>query len=116
CFLMVYEYFVVQLVLYFYEHKRAGKKWSFKRIASNIDISKGLVAVLAIYVLGIAVFFPQYSENFKTIFQLIDADFGVASLGVEYNVGSLGRILKTLFSMSVQLFRILFPALLMKQM
>lgn len=116
CFLMAYEYFAVQFVLYFYEHKRPGKKWSFKRITSTVDISKVLVVFLAVYVLGIAFFLPQYSESFKTIFRLVDADFAVASSRIEYNIGSMGRILKTLFSMAVQLFRILFPAFLMKQL
>lgn len=115
CFLMIYEYFVVQLILYIYEYKREGGKWRIKRITLNVDISKVLVVFLAIYVLGIAFFLPQYSESFKTIFNLADADFAVASSRIEYNIGSMGRILKTLFSMAVQLFRILFPVFLMKQ-
>lgn len=116
CILMCYEYFIVHLVIYFYEHKKTGKKWKIRPIALHIDISKVLIIFLAIYVVGIALFMPQYSESFKTIFRLVDADFAVGIARTEYNVGSIGRILKTLFSMSVQLFRILFPAFLLKRM
>mgnify|MGYP004651068005 CR=1 FL=1 len=115
CLLMVYEYFAVNTALFFYEHKRERRKWHIKHIVSNTDISKGLVICLAIYVLGIAFFLPQYSQSFQTIFSLGDINFTVASSKIEYSVGSLGRVLKTLFSMAVQLFRILFPALLMRE-
>lgn len=115
CLLMVYEYFALQLVLYIYEHKKSGRKLGLKPITTNVDISKTLVIFLTIYVLVIAFIFPQYSESFKTIFRLVDADFAVGSARIEYNIGTIGRILKTLFSMAVQLFRILFPAFIMKQ-
>lgn len=115
CLLMVYEYFVVQLTLYICEHKRKRVQFKIKHFTSNVDISKIFVIGLTVYILVIALFLPQYSENFKTIFRLGDADFAVATLKAEYNIGTIGRILKTLFSMAVQLFRILFPAFLMRQ-
>lgn len=115
CLLMVYEYFVVQLTMWLYGHKKASTHWKAIRITSDFDISKILIVFLALYVLGIAFLMPQYSETFKTIFMLAEEDFTVASTdGAEYSVGTIGRIIKTLFSMSVQLFRILFPAFLIR--
>ena len=65
CILMVYEFLIVQAVLYFYDFKKE-KQSTFAKNDSRIDITKALIVCLAIYVLGIAIFLPGYAENFKT--------------------------------------------------
>lgn len=62
----------------------------------------------------IALFLPQYGATFKNVFQLNEADFTVANKN-EYMIGSFGRVLRTLYSLSFQLIRILFPAYLMRK-
>ena len=115
CILMTYEYFIVQLSIYCYEHWKRQKRFIFSNITLEVDISKILIGFISLYVIAIAVFLPQYASNFKTIFELDNADFTVASVGAEYSVGTFGRVLKTLFSMFVQLFRVLFPAMLISR-
>lgn len=115
CILMTYEYLVVQLTLYCYEHWKKTKKIRLPNITSRVDIGKIVIGFITIYVFAIAVFLPQYSADFKTVFELDNADFSVANVGAEYGVGTIGRVLKTLFSMFVQLFRVLFPAFLICQ-
>lgn len=55
-------------------------------------------------------FMPQYAESFKTILNLSDAEFTIAGDSIVYQIGTIGRIIKTLFSMSFQIIRILLPA------
>ncbi|MEI3396114.1 MAG: O-antigen polymerase [Clostridia bacterium] len=59
---------------------------------------------------------PQYSVKFKNIFDLSDANFTIAESNITYQIGSVGRIIKTLFSMCFQIFRILFPAYIIRKL
>lgn len=116
CKLMIYEFLAVQCMMYFYKHNIITLKVKRIHIKNGIDISKGLIICLTAYLVFIAIIFPQYKENFKSILSLTDVDFTVAFETVKYSVGSWGRILKTLFSIGFQIFRILFPAFLIRQL
>jgi hypothetical protein len=110
CLLMVYEVFMVQFMIFLYKHTRhnSSEKKTFKN--SAVDISKGLIIFLALYIVIVSFALPNYKENFKSILSLGDANFTVASERLEYSIGTFGRIIKTLYSIGFQLFRVLFPA------
>lgn len=107
--LMSYECFCVNLSIFiYYNIKRKNDKKIKKPIISNIGIK--LINYLAIFVLLLTVLFPNFRDDFKSILSLSDPDFTVASERVVYNIGTVTRILKTLYSLSFQIIRVLFPA------
>ena len=83
-----------------------------KNIKENI--SKFLIIGLSAYIIIVYCFMPQYAESFKTILNLSDADFTIAGDSIVYQIGTIGRIIKTLFSMSFQIIRILLPAYIIR--
>lgn len=115
CILMVYEFFVIQLSIWSYIRLQSFHFFKLPSLDKNIDISSAFVILLASYILIISIFFPQYTETFKSIFDITDADFTSANLSSVYNIGTVGRILKTLHSIGFQILRVIFPAFILSK-
>lgn len=109
CLLMLYEYVAVQAVIFFYEHTRHRIRED-KVHFTSFDVCKVAVLCLGVYIAVIAIAFPDYTTPFRTILELDEVDFATSSRLEVLQIGSIGRILRTLFSLAVQLFRVLFPA------
>ena len=88
--------------------------FKLKYINIKENISKFLIIGLSAYIIIVYCFMPQYAESFKTILNLSDADFTIAGDSIVYQIGTIGRIIKTLFSMSFQIIRILLPAYIIR--
>lgn len=110
CLLMLYEFFAVQFVIYLYMHVVRHRKNRITSWYVPINITACIIIILALIILCITFVFPQYAINFKTIFKLSDAGFTLADESVGYTTGTIGRVIKTLYSMGFQILRVLFPA------
>ena len=109
CLLLAYEYFLVQVAFWFYTHKH---QWAYRDDNENLsgEISdRKLILMLVSFLIIVTVLFPNCRSSFKTIFELSDPDFTVGSGRTQYNIGFFSRVIKTLYSMCFQIFRIIFP-------
>lgn len=111
--LLVYEFFIANIVIYLFEHTRHKTKKRITIKSSSFDLSNIAIIGIFCFILGISFLKPQYASSFKTILNLGDSEFTIAYLPNEYNVGSIARIFRTLYSLCFQIFRILFPAYLL---
>ena len=114
CILMLFEFLAIQITIYLHSHRKNNDKIKVKYINIKENISKFLIIGLSAYIIIVYCFMPQYAESFKTILNLSDADFTIAGDSIVYQIGTIGRIIKTLFSMSFQIIRILLPAYIIR--
>ena len=116
CLLMLYEFLAIQFIIYLHIYLKNINK--IKVVYSRVkgDISKFLIIGISCFIIIIYIFMPQYSVKLKNIFDLSDANFTIAESNITYQIGSVGRIIKTLFSMCFQIFRILFPAYIIRKL
>ena len=112
CFLMVYEYLAVQLALWILPQIKKKKASDKPEKRYSINFCGKIILVISLFVIIVAVFFPELGTNFKTILQLGEEDFTIGET-VDFELGTVGRIVHTLFNLSVQIIRILLPAFLM---
>ena len=111
---MLFEFLAIQITIYLHSHRKNNDKIKVKYINIKENISKFLIIGLSAYIIIVYCFMPQYAESFKTILNLSDADFTIAGDSIVYQIGTIGRIIKTLFSMSFQIIRILLPAYIIR--
>ena len=116
CLLMLYEFLATQIVIYLHIYLKKINKIKVAHFIVKGDISKFLIIGLSVFIIIVYIFIPQYATNFKTIFNLSDVNFTIAETNVTYQIGTVGRIIKTLFSMSFQIFRILLPAYIIRKL
>lgn len=116
CILMVYEFFAIQLAIYIFENVRIRHSIRRLRVVSgNVDISKYLIIVLLLFVILSPFLFPYYSIEFRTIIDLSSENFTTVT-EANYSVGTIERAVNTLYVIGFQIFRILFPAFLLRMM
>lgn len=116
CLLMVYEFIVVQIVIMMHllikKHKHITIN-SKKTLGPKIG--DYLMILLFLFIIITAVFFNSYIPSFKTIFSLGEYEFTIATNKTIYSVHTFGRIINTMFIVAFLLFRILFPAYILKK-
>ena len=112
CLIMVYEYFAVQFVLWIFPYFKKDKLRVSAEKRYNINFCGKIILGISFFVFIIAVFFPELGANFKTILQLAEEDFTIGET-VDFELGTIGRIVHTLFVFLVQIIRVLLPAFLM---
>lgn len=110
CIMLGYEFICVQLAIFIYQHSSFKSRKNETAVQEKRFVSFDPVKYLVLFILVITVLFPAARYDFKSITDLSDPDFTVASERIQYNVGTIGRIIKTLYSIVFQIVRILFPA------
>lgn len=107
-YLMLYEYVAIQVVIFLYENTSFHIPFKI-RLPSfpKKDYSGVILMVLTVYVILVAILFPQILDRFKTIFSLTDPDFnsGVRLLVEE----GLQKSLFTFFSFCFNILRVMIP-------
>lgn len=116
-YLMIYEYFVVQLTFFLHENLKI-KGWKFKLSQNQKGYNFFPIALFAmmLFTLVVYVFLPEVRRSFKNIFMLNAEDFTISDyLASNEQIGSVRRIIATLFSVVFAMNRILLPAYLLVQ-
>ena len=103
--LMIYENICVTLALILSNRTKYKNKIKFQKI-NKLTLSH-TTYLLLLYCLVFAVLFPE-SMPFKSILEISENDFISRDIEI-YNVGTIQRILKTLFSTIFNVIRILLP-------
>lgn len=116
-YLMIYEYFIVQLIIFLHERvKIKGLKLKVSQNQRNYNFFPAVLFVMTLFSLVVYVFLPEVRESFKNIFMLNTEDFTVSDyLASNEQVGSVRRIIATLFSVVFTMIRILLPAYFLVQ-
>ena len=116
CLLMLYEFCAIQIVIYWHIYLKSANKVKVMGLSFKENISKYFIIVITCFIIMVCIFMPRYATEFKTIFNLSDANFTITENDIMYQTGTVGRIVKTLFSMCFQIFRILLPAYIIRKL
>ena len=98
-----------------FAYRKKSNKIKTNYVGLKQNISKFLIIGLSIFIIVVWIFMPQYAGKFKTIFSLSDVSFTTSNDNTVYQTGTIGRIIKTLFSMCFQILRILLPAYFIRE-
>ena len=117
-FLLIYEYFCVRTCMMLYDKRNKsqiimedgidGGEALKPGVHYNIAIFKILVPFLLLLALISIVAFPQLRSNYKTILTLNVREF-TSDTSIELSGGFAVRVVDTLFSLNIQLLRIVLP-------
>lgn len=111
-YLMIYEYFVVQLTIFLHEKvKLKSLKLKLSQNQKGYNFFPTVLLVMTLFTLAVYVFLPEVRGSFKNLFMLNAADFTMSDyLASSEQIGSMRRIVATLFSVVFAMIRILLPA------
>ncbi len=129
-YLMVYEYFVVQAVFFLHERaklhqiekntrRKTRSKFLMKKNISKKVLSRKkkynffpiVLLCMTGFVVAVYIFLPEVQASFKTLLMLDEVDFTSSGYSASINqVGTMRRIIATLFSVAFDIIRILLPA------
>ena len=112
-YLMAYEYFVVQFVIFLhdrFEFKRNKLKPKMLRQV-GYNFFPTVLFCMTVFAISVYAFVPEVRESFKNILMLNEEDFTISVYQASSEeVGSLRRIIATLFSVVFVMLRILLPS------
>ena len=111
-YLMTYEYFIVQLTIFLHEKvKLKSLKLKVSKNQIGYNFFPTVLLAMTLFAISVYVFLPEVRGAFKNIFMLNTADFTMSGyLASKEQIGSMRRIIATLFSVIFAMLRILLPA------